>query len=52
MLIGGVTRPKSISKITEAVPVGKAKTTSLLKKLVDKNYVSIIGSGRGTKYKS
>ncbi len=43
--------PKSISEITEAVPFGKSKTTALLKNMADKNYVSIIGSGRGTKYK-
>lgn len=39
------------SEITDAVPFGKSKTTMLLKRMADKNYVSIIGSGRGTKYK-
>lgn len=43
-------KPKSTSEITKAVPYGKSKTTMLLKKLVEKNYVSIIGSGRGTSY--
>ena len=43
--------PKSISEITAAVPFGKSKTTVLLKRLADKNIVSIIGTGRGTKYR-
>ena len=42
---------KSISEITAAVPFGKSKTTVLLKRLADKNIVSIEGIGRGTKYK-
>lgn len=44
-------RPKSISEITVAVPFGKSKTTSLLKGMAEKNYVSIVGNGKGTKYK-
>ena len=43
--------PKSISEISAAVPFGKSKTTVLLQRLADKNIVSIIGNGRGTKYK-
>ena len=43
--------PKSISEITDAVPFGKSKTTELLKRLGEKKIVSIIGNGRGTKYK-
>ncbi|WP_027206092.1 ATP-binding protein [Butyrivibrio fibrisolvens] len=43
--------PKSVSEISGEVPFGKSKTTSLLKKLVDKNIVTVIGNGRGTKYK-
>ena len=45
------TLPKSISEITDAVPFGKSKTTELLKRLGEKKIVSIIGNGRGTKYK-
>ena len=44
------TKPKSISEIAKAVPFGKSKTTTLVKALVDKHYVSIVGNGRGTKY--
>ena len=43
--------PRSISEITAAVPFGKSKTTVLLKRLADKNIVTIEGTGRGTKYK-
>lgn len=43
--------PRSISEITAAVPFGKSKTTILLKRLADKNIVTIVGTGRGTKYK-
>ena len=43
--------PRSISEITAAVPFGKSKTTVLLKRLADKNIVTIVGTGRGTKYK-
>ena len=43
--------PRSISEITAAVPFGKSKTTVLLKRLADKNIVSIVGTGRGTKYR-
>ena len=45
------TFPKSISEITDAVPFGKSKTTGLLKEMAEKNYISIVGRGRGTKYK-
>jgi len=43
--------PRSISEITAAVPFGKSKTTVLLKRLADKNIVTIMGTGRGTKYR-
>ncbi len=46
------TYPKSIREIVDEVPFEKTKTTALLKKLVDRHYVSIIGNGRGTKYKA
>ena len=45
------TFPKSISEITDAVPFGKSKTTGLLKEMAEKKYISIVGRGRGTKYK-
>ncbi|XVG95582.1 ATP-binding protein [Eubacteriales bacterium KG127] len=43
--------PKSISEITENVPFGKSKTSTILKVLTEKGYVNVIGRGRGTKYK-
>ena len=43
--------PKSISEIMEEVPYGKSKTAALLKRMVENHYVTIVGSGRGTKYK-
>ena len=43
--------PKSISEIMEEVPFGKSKTATLLKRMVENHYVTIVGSGRGTKYK-
>ena len=43
--------PKSISEITDLTPFGKSKVTAILKSLIDKGYVSVIGNGRGTKYK-
>ena len=45
------TIPRSSGEITEAVPFGKSKTTTILKKLVKNNYVTVVGRGRGTKYK-
>ena len=42
---------KSISEIMEEVPFGKSKTAALLKRMVENHYVTIVGSGRGTKYK-
>lgn len=45
------TMPKSISEITVMTPFGKSKVTALLKSLARKNYVSVTGNGRGTKYK-
>ena len=45
------TMPKSISEITDMTPFGKSKVTTLLKSLARKNYVSVTGNGRGTKYK-
>ncbi|MGN0363360.1 MAG: AAA family ATPase, partial [Bilifractor sp.] len=43
--------PKSISEITNVVPFGRSKTAALLKELVEKKYVIVVGRGRGTKYK-
>ena len=43
--------PKSISEIMEEVPFGKSKTAALLKRMVENHYDTIVGSGRGTKYK-
>ena len=43
--------PKSISEIMEEVPFGKSKTAALLKRMAENHYVTIVGSGRGTKYK-
>lgn len=45
------TIPKSIREITAEVPFGKSKVTMLLKSLIERNYVSVSGNGRGTKYK-
>ena len=45
------TMPKSISEILASVPFSKSKTTMLLKRLSEKKIVTIIGNGRGTKYK-
>lgn len=45
------TMPKSISEITDMTPFGKSKVITLLKSLARKNYVSVTGNGRGTKYK-
>lgn len=45
------TIPRSSGEITEVVPFGKSKTTTILKKLVKNNYVTVVGRGRGTKYK-
>lgn len=45
------TLPKSISEITDAVPFGRSKTKTLLESMADKNYISIVGNGRGTKYR-
>ena len=42
---------KSISEIMTEVPFKKSKTAALLKRMVEKHYVTIVGSGRGTKYK-
>lgn len=39
------------SEIVEKTGFGKNKVLNLLKGLVEKNYVQVIGSGRGTKYK-
>ena len=43
--------PKSISEIMEEVPFKKSKTAALLKRMVENHYITIVGSGRGTKYK-
>ena len=43
--------PKSISEIAAAVPFGRSKTAGLLKEMAEKQYITIEGKGRGTKYK-
>lgn len=47
----GKTAPKSIGEITERVSFGRSKVAAILKRLVDKHYITIQGNGRGTKYK-
>lgn len=42
--------PKAVSEITKEVPFGKSKTGAILKELVNRNYVTVQGNGRGTKY--
>lgn len=42
---------KPISEIIKTVPFGKSKIGEILNNLVESGYVSIIGNGRGTKYK-
>lgn len=42
---------KSMSEISEQLPFSRSKTSMLLKKLVEKNYVEVSGNGRGTKYR-
>lgn len=42
--------PRQISGISDSVPFGKSKLTELLKSLESKNYITIQGNGRGTKY--
>lgn len=44
-------KAKSISEIVEKVPFSRSKTASILKELVSQNYVTVVGRGRGTKYK-
>jgi len=41
---------KPISEIAPYVPLGKSKTTQLLKAMGKKGVVAIEGKGRGTKY--
>lgn len=43
--------PKSISEITTVVPFGRSKVTALLQTMTKKHYITILGRGRGTKYK-
>ncbi len=43
--------PKATGEITKAVPFGKSKVTTILKKLLEKEYIVVEGNGRGTKYK-
>lgn len=45
------TMPKSISDIVKEVPFGKSKTTGILKRLAERNEITVVGNGRGTKYK-
>ena len=44
--------PKSISEIVEVVPFGKYNTTALLNQLAKRKYITVVGNGRGTKYKA
>lgn len=43
--------PKSISEIMPEIPFGRSKTASILKSLAEKNYVTILGKGKSTRYK-
>jgi len=43
--------PKPISEIADAVSFGKSKTTTLLKSMVSRGFVTIEGTGRGTRYR-
>lgn len=43
--------PKSISEIMPDLPFGRSKTASILKALAEKNYVTILGKGKSTRYK-
>lgn len=43
--------PKSISEIMPDLPFGRSKTASILKSLAEKNYVTILGKGKSTRYK-
>lgn len=45
------TIPKSVGEITAEVPFGRSKVSTLLKSLEQKQYIVILGRGRGTKYK-
>ncbi len=45
------TTAKSISEIMENIPFSRSKTASILKELASQNYVTVVGRGRGTKYK-
>lgn len=41
-----------IGEIAKLAGFGKSKTHSILKRLVDKGFVEIVGTGRGTKYRA
>ena len=43
-------RNTSSSKIVEATGFGKSKVVSILNKLIDEGYMTVTGTGRGTKY--
>lgn len=43
--------PKPISEILAAVPFSRSKTAMLLQSLAKKNTITILGRGRGTKYR-
>lgn len=43
--------PKQMSEILSSVPFGKSKASEILKSLESKNYISVQGNGRGTKYR-
>ena len=40
------------SAVVEATGFGKSKTVTILNKLVNKGYIIVSGTGRGTKYKT
>ncbi len=40
----------SSSEISELTNFGKSKTLAITKKLIEKGYVKVVGTGRGTKY--
>ena len=40
------------SAIVEATGFGKSKTVTILNRLVQNGYITVLGTGRGTKYKA
>ena len=45
-------REMASSAIMEATGFGKSKTVAILNKLAKEGYIMVIGTGRGTKYKT